>query len=42
MNRLDVEIRPEEGLISVKNNGRGIPIKIHKTYNIYVPELIFG
>jgi len=26
----------------VKNNGKGIPIKIHKDYNIYVPELIFG
>jgi len=37
-----VYIKPEEGLISVKNNGKGIPIKIHKQYNVYVPELIFG
>ncbi len=24
------------------NNGEGIPIEIHKEYNVYVPELIFG
>lgn len=30
------------GEISVYNNGSGIPIKIHKDHNIYVPELIFG
>ena len=28
--------------ISIWNNGKGIPIEIHKEYNIYVPELIFG
>ena len=42
MDQLIVYIKPEEGLISVKNNGKGIPIKIHKQYNVYVPELIFG
>ena len=30
------------GTISVWNNGRGIPIEIHKEHNCYVPELIFG
>ena len=24
------------------NNGRGIPIEIHKEHQVYVPELIFG
>ena len=24
------------------NNGRGIPIEMHKEHNVYVPELIFG
>jgi len=42
MDQLIVYIKPEEGLISVKNNGKGIPIKIHKQYKVYVPELIFG
>jgi DNA topoisomerase-2 len=26
----------------VKNGGKGIPITIHKKYNMYVPQLIFG
>jgi len=26
MSRIDVWIEPEEGMISVKNNGKGIPI----------------
>ena len=30
------------GEITVTNNGSGIPIVIHKEYNVYVPELIFG
>jgi len=26
----------------VLNNGKGIPIEIHKEHGVYVPELIFG
>jgi len=26
----------------VWNDGRGIPVEIHKEHNMYVPELIFG
>ena len=37
---IKVEISPTE--ISVFNDGAGIPIEIHKDYQIYVPELIFG
>jgi len=40
MNTIKVNISNKE--ISIYNNGLGIPIKIHKTYNLYVPELIFG
>ena len=42
MNCIQVDIVPEENLISVWNNGQGIPIEIHKEHNIYVPEMIFG
>jgi DNA topoisomerase-2 len=42
MNFIKVNINQKENRITVKNNGCGIPITIHKEYNIYVPELIFG
>ena len=41
-NKIQVNIDTETGEISVWNNGSTIPIEIHKEYNIYVPELIFG
>ena len=39
---IKVEINAESNEISIMNNGRGIPIEIHKEHNVYVPELIFG
>ncbi|CAH7676316.1 DNA topoisomerase II [Phakopsora pachyrhizi] len=42
MDSLKVVIDPEENLISVENNGKGIPIEIHDVEGIYIPELIFG
>jgi DNA topoisomerase-2 len=42
MNLIKVEINIENGYISVWNNGKGIPIEIHKEHKCYVPELIFG
>lgn len=42
MDTLKVTIDEERNQISVWNNGQGIPVQIHKEYNIYVPELIFG
>ena len=41
-NTIKVNFDQEKGKISVWNNGKNIPVKIHPTYNIYVPELIFG
>lgn len=42
MNELRINIDPANNLISVKNNGKGIPIEMHKEHNCYVPTLIFG
>ena len=42
MDTIKVTIDPENNVISVYNNGRGIPIEIHQKEKIYVPELIFG
>ncbi|KAF3917390.1 hypothetical protein ABW21_db0204435 [Orbilia brochopaga] len=42
MNALKVELDRENGVISVYNNGRGIPIEIHEKNKIYIPEMIFG
>ena len=32
----------ENNLISVWNNGRGIPVEMHKKEQMYVPSMIFG
>lgn len=32
----------EHNRVSVQNNGKGIPVVVHKEHHIYVPELIFG
>ena len=42
MDTLKVNIDKENGVISVYNNGRGIPVQIHANEGVYVPELIFG
>ena len=42
MKYIKVNIDRKANKISVKNDGEGIPVKIHKTYNMYVPQLIFG
>lgn len=42
MDCLKVEIGQENQLISVWNNGAGIPVEIHQKEKVYVPELIFG
>ena len=34
MKYIKVDINPEENIIRIKNGGKGIPIEIHKTYNM--------
>lgn len=41
LNRIDVKVDVELGMISVRDNG-GIPVEIHKDHGQYVPEVIFG
>jgi DNA topoisomerase-2 len=42
MTYIKVDIDQRKGVISVKNNGKGIPVEIHKEEKVYVPDLIFG
>jgi DNA topoisomerase-2 len=42
MTQIRVNIDKSSNKISIWNNGKGIPVEIHKEHSIYVPELIFG
>ena len=42
MDTIKIEIKPEENLISIMNNGRGIPVEMHSEEKMYVPTMIFG
>ncbi|KAK0638045.1 DNA topoisomerase 2 [Lasiodiplodia hormozganensis] len=42
MSEIKVRIDRVSGEISVRNNGKGIPIEVHSKEGIYIPELIFG
>ncbi|RKO86644.1 DNA topoisomerase 2 [Blyttiomyces helicus] len=39
---IKVNIDRENNQISIWNNGKGIPVEMHQTENIYIPQLIFG
>lgn len=39
---LRVEIDAKEERISVENNGSGIPVQMHQTEKMYIPEMVFG
>ena len=39
---IKINIDKSSGRISVWNDGNGIPIAIHKKYDIFIPEMIFG
>lgn len=41
-NRIEISIDKVSGEITVKNNGPGIPVEIHKKEKMYIPEMIFG
>ncbi|XP_018567755.1 DNA topoisomerase 2 [Anoplophora glabripennis] len=42
MDCIKIEINADDNLISVWNNGQGIPVVMHKDENMYVPTMIFG
>ncbi|QDS73057.1 DNA topoisomerase 2 [Venturia effusa] len=42
MDEIKVTVDRESGEISVWNNGKGIPIEMHATEGMYIPEMIFG
>ncbi|XP_008062083.1 DNA topoisomerase 2-alpha [Carlito syrichta] len=42
MSCIRVTVDPENNLISIWNNGKGIPVVEHKVEKVYVPALIFG
>lgn len=42
MTLLEVVIDAEKNVMSVKNNGKGIPVALHAEHNMYVPTMIFG
>ncbi|KAK9061834.1 hypothetical protein SSX86_019018 [Deinandra increscens subsp. villosa] len=42
MDSVKVNIDVDNNLISVFNNGDGIPVEVHQEEGVYVPELIFG
>jgi len=39
---IKVTIDSNRNRITVWNNGKGIPIQMHATEKVYVPELVFG
>ena len=42
MDVIKIEINTEKNIISIMNNGKGIPVEMHKEQNMYVPTMIFG
>lgn len=37
-----IKVSISENEISVFNNGKGIPVVLHKEHDVYIPELVFG
>nr|NVI79321.1 topoisomerase 2 [Cucujiformia] len=42
MDVIKIEINAAANIISVYNNGKGIPVTMHKDENMFVPTMIFG
>jgi DNA topoisomerase-2 len=40
--RIDVNVDEGTGVITVLNDGKSIPVQVHKEHKIYVAELVFG
>ncbi len=41
-NAIKVDLDVENGVISIWNNGKGVPIQIHDKEAVYIPEMVFG
>ncbi|XP_064646411.1 DNA topoisomerase 2-alpha-like isoform X2 [Lineus longissimus] len=42
MTMIKIDIDPEQNMIKIWNNGKGIPVVQHKEEHMYVPTMIFG
>eukprot|EP00929_Paragymnodinium_shiwhaense_P044865 TRINITY_DN22_c0_g2_i1.p1 TRINITY_DN22_c0_g2~~TRINITY_DN22_c0_g2_i1.p1 ORF type:complete len:1234 (-),score=417.26 TRINITY_DN22_c0_g2_i1:319-4020(-) len=42
MTYIKVWIDQNAGYVSVENNGKTLPVEIHKEHKMYVPEMVFG
>lgn len=42
MSCIKISVDPDSNIISIWNNGKGIPVVEHKVEKVYVPALIFG
>ena len=42
MDTIKIDINPEKNEIKIYNNGKGIPVEMHKDEKMYVPTMIFG
>lgn len=42
MDKMEITVDAKRGVISVLNNGKGIPVVLHREHKCYVPTLIFG
>ena len=42
LREIRVSIDPDEGRITIRNDGSGLPVEIHREHGVYVPELVFG
>jgi DNA topoisomerase-2 len=40
--KINVEVNAEKGSISVYNDGRTVPVVLHKAEGVWMPELVFG
>lgn len=42
VDKIVIDVDKESGVITVTNTGIGIPVEVHESHSMYIPELIFG
>ena len=40
--KISVDIEPATGRTTIRNTGRGIPVRMHETEGLWIPEMIMG